>query len=555
MSNIYKKGLDRKYQLYLPPSLDEYVGEDNIVRVIDLYVENLDMIELGFSNAELNVIQGQPAFHPSLLLKIYIYTYLNKIRSSRMIEQEIKRNVELMWLTQGLTPGYKTVANFRKDNSKPLQKIFKEFVLLIKNIDLISGDVMIDGAYLRANASKNETITKKDTEASLKRVENAIEKSLISLDSEDEIDEKLIKQNKNIEELNRQEEIKKENIEKLKQEEKTKQELLKKLNDKKKVLEENLALLKNQNQYNKTDPDSSVMVKPAHNLVAYNTQISVDTKFKFIVATDVSTKGNDKQELHKMAKMSKENLELDKIKAGADSGYYSESEIKKCKDDNIEPFTPIPKTKKADDKKDKFTKEDFTYNKEEDNYTCPNNQQLKKTNSPQKKNDKINYIYKTTTAMCKDCPLKEKCITGKTQYKRIYRWEHEEVIEKFKEDMQSDEAKKIIKQRGSIVEHPFGTIKRTLGWDHYLVRNKEKVSGENALIMFNYNFKRLFNIIGIVLFMKLILAAKEGNIEEIKREIAEQIAISFEKLLYLVKFLLMSRNISFSYKYSCLRVG
>ena len=139
------------------------------------------MIELDFKNTELNVAQGQPAFHPSLLLKIYIYTYLNKIRSSRMIEQEIRRNVELMWLTQGLIPSYKTIENFRKDNSKPLQSIFKEFVLLIKSIDLISGDVMIDGAFFRANASKNNTITKKGTEASLKRVENEIEKALRNL--------------------------------------------------------------------------------------------------------------------------------------------------------------------------------------------------------------------------------------------------------------------------------------------------------------------------------------------------------------------------------------
>jgi len=514
MSNIYIKGIDRKYKSYFPPTLDEYVGENNIVRVIDLYVENLNVSELDFTNSQLNVKQGRPAFHPSLLLKIYIYTYINKIRSSRMIEQEIRRNVELMWLTKGLIPGYKTIANFRKDNSQPLQKIFKEFVLLIKSIDLISGDVMIDGAFLRANASKNETITKKGIEANIKRVENEIKKSLVSLDSEDEIDEKRIKQNRKIEELNKQEKIKQKNIDKLEQEEKIKQELLKKLNDKKKALEEDLALLGDKNQYNKTDPDSSIMVKPAHNLVAYNTQISVDTKSKFIIATDVSTKGNDKQELYKMAKMSKDNLKLNTIKVGADTGYYSAKEIKKCKDDNIEPFTSIPKTQNSNNKKTKFTKDDFTYNKEEDTYTCPNNQKLTKANSPQKKNDKINYIYKTTIAMCKSCPLKEKCITGKTQYKQIYRWEHEEVIEKFKEDMKSDEAKKVIKQRGSIVEHPFGTIKRTLGWDHYLVRGREKVLGENALIMFNYNFKRLFNLIGIVLFMQLILATKNGNLEE-----------------------------------------
>jgi len=162
MSNIYKEGMHRKQQMFFPPSIDEYVSEDNPVRAIDDYVELLDMAELGFTKSALNSAEGQPAYHPKLLLKIYIYGYLNKIRSSRKLEREIKRNIEMMWLCAGLTPSNKTISNFRKENAKPLKKVFREFVLLCKELELITGEVVaVDGAFLRANASKNKLITKK----------------------------------------------------------------------------------------------------------------------------------------------------------------------------------------------------------------------------------------------------------------------------------------------------------------------------------------------------------------------------------------------------------
>ena len=187
MSEYYKEGLNRKQQLLFPPSLDEYVSEDNPVRAIDMYVSLLDWSELGFADTRKSSrADGQKAYHPTLLLKIYLYGYLNKVRSSRALERECGRNIELMWLTEGLKPSYKTIADFRKDNPKALKEVFREFVLLCKNIDLIEGKVVaVDGAFLRANASKNQLIMKKGALRELEKVETEIAEYFNALDALD----------------------------------------------------------------------------------------------------------------------------------------------------------------------------------------------------------------------------------------------------------------------------------------------------------------------------------------------------------------------------------
>jgi len=508
MSELYKQGLNRNQQLLFPPSIDDYIDENNSARAIDAYVELLDLTKLQFSNTrKSNRADGQKAYSPKLMLKIYIYGYLNKIRSSRMLERECRRNLELIWLTQDLKPSYHTIADFRKNNPKALKQVFKEFVLLCKNIDLIGdGLKAVDGAFLRANASKNQLIMKKSIDRDILKVQQDIERYLQSLEYADKE-----RQPSTI-------------INKLPKD-------LRKLKYQQEELSKNLALLEklDKTQYNKTDPDASLMRKPAHNLMAYNSQIVVDEKYKFIVATDVSSQGNDFDQLHKMAKQTKENLNVDKLEIVADTGYDSAKEIKKCIDENIYPI--VAKAKKQQPKKDKYSRDEFIYDKTSNSYICPNNQKLYKSNMVQIKLNKKNILYHATSKICKSCELRDKCIPDKTTYKKIFRWEYEDVIETHSKQMQTEEAKVIIKKRGSIVEHPFGTIKRTLGWDHYLVRSKDKVSGENALIMFTYNFKRLLNLIGIKLFQKLIIAIKDDNLQKIKEEIAQYIA-SFS--LYIV---------------------
>jgi transposase len=513
MSNNYKQGLNRKQQLLLPPSLDEYVGENNSVRAIESYVEILDLNKLEFKNLSKKSNDGQPAFHPKLLLKIYIYGYLNKIRSSRNLEKEIKRNIELMWLTQGLTPSYKTIANFRKNNPQGLKKVFKEFVLLCKDVQLIEGKLIaIDGAFLRANASKNRLIMKKNALKDLELLDERIEKYLTLLDTTDKEDASSL-------------------------DDITLPTKIEKLQEKKKKLEEDLALLEKlgKNQYNTTDPDASLMIKPAHNLMAYNSQIAVDDKYKFIVDSHVTTNGNDFEQFHNMSSRCKEILEVESLEVVADTGYYSGVEIKKCIDDNITPIVPHANKQKAQKDKGKFTRDRFIYDAMSDYYLCPNEQHIKRTVSSQIKNGKLLYNYRGASKLCKACPIREKCLPQKTPYKQIFRWEYEHITEEHAKKMQTEEAKAIIKKRGSIVEHPFGTIKRSLGWDHFLVRGKEKVSGENALIMFSYNFKRLLNLIGISLFQKLIIATNNGNIEAIREEIIQHIASYLQNWLYIFR--------------------
>ena len=507
MSNIYKKGMHRKQQMFFPPSIDEYVDEDNPVRVIDDYVELLDTAALGFTKAALNSPDGQPAYHPKLLLKIYIYGYLNRIRSSRKLEREIKRNIEMMWLCSGLAPSNKTIANFRKENAKPLKKVFREFVLLCRDLDLITGEVVaVDGAFLRANASKNRLITKKGVEKDLKAIDEKIEHYLTTMAFEDAQEKK----------------------ERLLQ---PPVETLSKLKERKNRLDNDLALLEAMGvtQYNRTDPDAKKMIKTAHNLMAYNTQIAVDSTFKFIVATDVSSDGNDHNKLHAMATQTQEAVPNDTMTVVGDTGYYSARELAKCEEAGIEVVVAIPDKEKRQKDRGFYPQSSFVYDAKKDCYLCPNQQILSRSNTVITKNNGTQtFVYRAGSKICKACPLRDKCIPPKTAVKRVMRSEYSEVVTRHQTKMQTPQAKTLIRQRGSMAEHPFGTIKQQLGWSHYLVRGLEKVSGENALIMFTYNFRRLLNLIGIPLFRKLLKALKEGNIEAIKAEIAAYIAHNME---------------------------
>ncbi len=289
------------------------------------------------------------------------------------------------------------------------------------------------------------------------------------------------------------------------------------------------------------------MVKPAHNLMAYNSQICVDDKFKFIVATDVTSSGTDKQELHKMAMQTKEVIDSPNLVILADKGYYSAAEIKKCVDDGIKTLVPAIRTGQELINKGKFTKDKFIYDKEQDAYTCPNHKFISRTKSINKSYARIMHMYRSSQTDCMACPIKDKCLGEKTKTKQTQRWEYQEILDKYNQNLETPESKALIKKRSSIVEHPFGTIKRNLGWDHFLVRSKKKVQGENALIMFTYNFKRLLNLIGIALFKKLMIALANGDLTQIREEIALYIA-NFR--LYILNYLQYIFMVQFSKKFS-----
>ena len=402
-------------------------------------------------------------------------------------------------MLQGLKPTYKTIANFRKNNAAALKNTFKEFVLLCQNINLIEGQlVALDGAFLRANASKNTLIVKATVDKKIAKVTQAIEDYLNLLNTTDQQEEP--EQTLDNPDL----------IDKIQA-----------LKERKQKLEEDLNTLEQlgKKQHNTTDPDAALMCKPAHHLVAYNCQIVVDDKAKLIVATDVSSQGNDAQQLHQMASQAKETLALETLAVVADKGYYSATKIKDCVDDKIYPIIPPIDTQQKQKKAGRYTKDEFVYNEEQDEYTCPNDKTLKKSATKSLSKGKVGFIYSTSATDCKACPVRSECLAKQTPHRRIWRWEHEAFLQAYGEVMQTESAKVISKRRGSIVEHPFGTIKRSLGWDHYLLRGKEKVSGENALIMFCYNFKRVLNLLGTRLFNQLLLAIKAGNIEAVMEAI------------------------------------
>jgi len=427
----------------------------------------------------------------------------------------------MMWLCAGLKPSNKTISNFRKENAKPLKKVFREFVLLCRKLELITGElVAVDGAFLRANASKNQLITKKTVVKDLEKIDEKIDEYLKTMEFSDK------------------EEKKERNL-------KPPIEKLSKMKKRKAKLDKDLALLEEMKvtQYNRTDPDAKLMKKYGYSQISYNTQIAVDNSFKFIIATEITPNGNDMKELHKMAIESKKIIgEGVDTTIVADTGYYSSNEIKKCKEDNIEVIVSVPNIQKVQKDKGFYSKDDFTYVEEKNHYICPNQQILTQTKSSTVRNNDITtYYYRAGSKICKACSLRDKCIPSKTAYKRITRTELAKMVEGHIRDMKTNRAKTLIKKRGSIVEHPFGTIKQSLGWSHFLVRGYEKVGGENALIMFTYNFRRLLNLIGIALFRKLIIALKEGNIEEIKAEIVAYIS-PFK--LYCLSFLAF---LSFTY--------
>ena len=408
----------------------------------------------------------------------------------------------MMWLCSGLTPGYKTIANFRKDNPAILKQLFRDFVMLCRSVDLIDGAlVAIDGAFLRANASKNQLISEKMTTKDMKTVDEKITEYLSTLEYSDTCE--------NRESISV---VSKQRLERLKKRKA-------KLNADLKILKEHQV-----KQYCKSDPDATLMTKPAHHLIAYNSQIAVDGKYKFIVATDISSKGTDLDQLYPLATQAKQAMGNAEMKVVADAGYYNPKELRKCRDEGINVYVPIQDKQKKQRDKGMFPRDSFHYDETNDCYICPNKQVLKRGKTIYEKNGMIRFPYNAKYSECKVCPLRSQCLPGTTA-KHITRWEHEALITTHRTKMETAQAKAIIKKRGAIVEHPFGTIKQKLGWSHYLVRSKAKVAGENALIMLTYNFRRLLNLIGITLFQKLIVAHKNGHIESIKQEIAEYLAV------------------------------
>jgi transposase len=468
----FVEGIHRHQMVMFPESLDEYIADDNPVRFIDAFIESLDLQSLGFERA-VPAETGRPPYNPGDLLKLYVYGYLNRIRSSRKLEAEAKRNVEVMWLLGKLTPDFKTIADFRRDNGESIRAVCREFTLLCRSLGLYGGElVAIDGSKFKAVNSRERNFTKGKLKALRRQAEAKIERYLQELDESDaeERDSKKLTR----EELQ-------EKIEWLKKRKGVYDELQQEMEE------------SGESQISLTDRDARSMTLGSNRgtEVGYNVQISVDAKHKLIVDHEVTNKCNDMNQLNAMAVRAKAMLEVDSLEVVADAGYYNSQEIKDCTDQDIVPY--IPQTNSSTNKKaGLYTKKDFRYDAENDCYWCPAGEALRFSRCGTNRHGRKMRYY--TTKACKTCALKPQCIRAKGG-RRIQRWEHEEYLEELAQRLRAQPEK--VKQRKAIVEHPFGTIKRSMDQGYFLTRRLCNVRAEMSLTMLAYNMKRVMGLMSI----------------------------------------------------------
>jgi transposase len=476
-SRRYKSVSNRQQISLLPPSIEDYVQETNPVRAINTYVATLDLEKQGFQNSSGGVCAGQPAYPPEALLKLYLYGYINKVRSSRRLESETCRNLEVIWLVEALRPSYKTIADFRKNNSKALTVTNRDFVLLCKELQLFGGETLgIDGSFFKADANKDSIYTEDKLHRQLQQLEQKINAYQEQLALQDEADNQaglgsLTEDNH----LN-------EKITALKEQQAVKKALQKRLQT------------SGAKQVSVIDPDARLLSKRGQTIAGYNVQIAVDAKHKLIVAEAVTQDGNDSQQLMPMTNKAQDILASENLAVLADSGYYEGNQIKQCEDQHIIAYVAIPDRSNVKTQ-GRYTRDQFSFNADSDTYTCPQGILLTRYGTPHQINNKTYDRYKSKASACKQCPVPSQCLTDKATSKQLMRWEHEDVAERHQTRMHN--SKGIMRQRAALVEHPFGTLKRRAGWDHFLMRGLEKSQGEFSLMVLGYNFTRVLNILGM----------------------------------------------------------
>ena len=467
----FVEGVDRDQSTLFPECLEDWVEEDNAVRVIEAFAERLDLGDLGFSGVDPQAT-GRPSYHPSVLLKLYIYGYLNRVQSSRRLEREAGRNVEVMWLTGRLVPDHKTIADFRKDNGPAIRKVCARFVALCRQLGLLAAaSVAIDGSKFKAVNNRDRNFTSAKMKRRMAQIEESVARYLHQLDSND-------RQEPSLAQTMRTTRLK-EKIERLKEE----MQRLEKL--------EVQRLAAPDQQISLTDPDARSMATSGRGsgMVGYNVQAAVDIKHHLIVAHEVTNEGNDRAQLSNMSEQTKVALEVDRLDVVADRGYFDSEEILACELADITVTLPKPQTS-ANRAKGRFVKADFRYVAQEDVYLCPAGERLIWR---YKTEEKGLILHRYWTSHCRSCAIKDLCTPSKER--RVTRWEHEHVLEAVQQRL--DEHPEKMRQRRETVEHPFGTIKSWMGATHFQMKTLKKVGTEMALHVLAYNLKRVMNIMGI----------------------------------------------------------
>jgi transposase len=483
----FKSGVNREQASLLPPRVEDYVGRDNPVRAIDSFVDAQDLAEHGFRHAERGVQVGQPPYDPADMVKLYLYGYMNRFRSSRHLEQEACRNLELIWLLKGLTPGYRTIANFRKENWAALKALNRSFVLLARELGLVSGElVAIDGAFFHGDASKASIATRKKLTEQIAALDRDIEAYGTALDANDAVEAASSPEGDDRGGGDGEDLAQK----------------VAALMAKRAQAQADLDRLEasGETQLSRTDADTRLLTKNGQTVAGYNVQIAVDDKHKLIIASEVVNDGNDTGQLYAMAKAAQQALGAETLQAVADVGYYNGATLKGCEDDGIVAYVPQAKRTGRLKAQGRFSHEEFSYDAMTDAYRCPAGALLQPTPGRKKNTGgRIEIRYVSRKATCDVCPLRARCVTDKRPTRDILRWVHEAVIDRHRQRMKG--AKALMRRRAGLAEHPFGTLKCRAGYRHFLVRGFDKVRGEWSLMALCYNFTRVLNIIGFDRFI------------------------------------------------------
>ena len=470
----HRTGLDRSQTLLFPERLEDYVAAENPVRFLDAFVGTLDLQALGFAKAQC-AATGRPPYDPAALLKLYHYGYLHRIRSSRLLEAECHRNVEVIWLLGKLTPDFKTIADFRKDNLKPLRAVNRQFTVLCRKLELFGGQLLaIDGSKFQAVNARDQNFNAAKLQDLIGRADARLAEYFKELDDTDAAEPAPAALDKT--QLARK-------IAALQEKQDWHKELLAQLDAE-------------QKQVSVTDPDTRKMPTAHGTIVGYNAQMAVDAKHKLIAADDVTNEVNDLKQLASVALAAKANLELKQAEAVADAGYYNAAEVSRCVEHNITPHLPKSDTS-ANTARGLYGKSQFKYDARQDMYVCPAGAELTHRFNTYELGRELRYY---RASGCKGCALKKQCTRNKSN-RTITREENEGLMEAMAARMKAQPWK--FKLRKTLAEHPFGTIKRWFGYTHFLLKGLVKVRTEWSLTTLAYNLKRVLNLVS---FEKLMAA-------------------------------------------------
>jgi transposase len=465
----FVEGEDRRQGVLLPEYLDDWIAEENPVRAIEVFVDELDLKGLGFEGV-IPAATGRPSYHPGLLLKLYVYGYLNQVASSRRLEREAGRNVELMWLTGRLAPDFKTIADFRKDNGPAIRAACRQFVELCRRLDLFTLQVAaIDGSKFKAVNARDKNFTPAKLKKRIEQVEASIARYLAALETADRQEGELAQAKS---------ERLKDKIAKLRAQMAAFEAL------------EPVLDAEPDRQLSLTDPDARSMATRGRGsgIVGYNVQIAVEAKHHLIVAHEVTNVGHDRTQLEPMARQAREAMGCEELTALADRGYYNGEQVLACEGTGVVPC--IPKTVWPSEQ-GFFTRGDFVYDAEHDHYTCPAGQKLTKGLVRSDRKADVDH-YRHLTA-CFSCALKPKCTPDKL--KRLKRWKHEHVLDRMQARL--DAMPDAMRVRRATVEHPFGTLKAWMGATHFKTKTLKQVGTEMSLQVLAYNLKRVIELIGV----------------------------------------------------------